>query len=59
MALDPNHWSLKLQSAFKLAVEIAVEQQHAEARVLHMGLALMEDPEGLARQVCPASRSRS
>lgn len=51
MALDPNHWSSKLQAAFKSAVELAIEQRHAEARVLHLGLALLEDAEGLARQV--------
>lgn len=51
MALDPNHWSSKLQAAFKTAIVIAAEQHHAETRVLHLGLALFEDSEGLGRQV--------
>eukprot|EP00892_Ulva_mutabilis_P000628 jgi/Ulvmu1/10566/UM065_0020.1 len=59
MALDPNHWSSKLQAAFKTAVELAVEQRHTEARVLHLGLALLEDQEGLARQACLAATSEA
>ena len=54
MALDPNHWSSKLQAAFKSAVDTATEQQHAETRVLHLALSLFEDREGLARQVSSA-----
>jgi ATP-dependent Clp protease ATP-binding subunit ClpA len=51
MALDPNHWTSKVQAAWKSATELAADEGHAETHVIHLAVALFEDPDGLARQV--------
>lgn len=51
MALDPNHWTSKVQAAWKAATELASEEGHAETTVTHLAVTLFEDADGLARQV--------
>jgi hypothetical protein len=58
--LDPNHWTAKVTAAWKAAAELASEEGHAETMPLHVAIVLLEDTDGLARQVriprCQSSR---
>lgn len=49
--LDPNHWTAKLQAAWTSAAQLAAGAQHSETTPLHLALALLDDSQGLARQV--------
>jgi hypothetical protein len=50
-SLDPNHWTAKVQAAWKAGTELACEESHSETTPLHLAIVLFEDTEGLARQV--------
>jgi ATP-dependent Clp protease ATP-binding subunit ClpA len=51
MSLDPNKWTSKVQAAWKSAIDLAADEGHSETQVIHLAVALFEDPDGLARQV--------
>ena len=52
MALDPRKWSAKVTAAWTTARECAVELQHPEIGCLHLAVALVDDNEGIFKQVC-------
>jgi len=48
--LDPKTWTRKTAEAIQRAQELAVEEQHQQLYPIHVGIALLEDQEGVAKQ---------
>jgi len=51
MSIDPKTWTEKSQEAFSRAVELCKENSHAQVTPIHLGVALFEDENGLARKI--------
>jgi len=51
MSIDPKTWTEKSQEAFSRAVELTKENSHAQVTPVHLGVALFEDENGLARKI--------
>lgn len=51
MALDPQKWSAKVAAALTTARETAILNQHSEIACLHVAVALVDDSEGIFKQV--------
>lgn len=51
MALDPQHWTEKVSTAFQEALVLAAESGQQEAHPVHLAISLFEDDAGLAKQV--------
>ena len=47
---DPKTWTRKTGEAIQRAQELAVEEQHQQLYPIHVGIVLLEDQEGVAKQ---------
>ena len=48
--MDQQNWTQKVRQAIQQAIETAREAGHPQLTALHLAVALLEDPEGLAKQ---------
>ena len=48
--MDQKNWTQKVRQAIQQAIETAREAGHPQLTALHLAVALLEDPDGLAKQ---------
>lgn len=48
--MDQQNWTQKVRQAIQQAIETARDSGHPQLTALHLAVALLEDPGGLAKQ---------